>query len=399
MKWFEYKQEVDALRASDDLKARLLALQDAPEPERAGTAGAAEAAAGQPAREAAAARPAAHPGKAPLHFSWKKVLPVAAGFALGIVCCGSVLAGRLNLFSMGSAYGTSNFAMAGAADSSAAIYQADTASDGTYSVDKSAAANTLTESADASAGAANGSGSVALSQDDAAQVGQDSGTAAQRMIIYTSSLTLESKAYDDTLQALSDAVSTAGGYISGREEYSSDGSSRSVTLTCRIPADQYKSFLAAAETSGNVTYRSETADDVTADYIDVSAHVDALTAQRDRLLQLESTADTLENLLTIEEQLTNVQYQLDSYESQLKWYQDQVSYCTVTISLSEVKTYTPTETGFLARLGTAFGQALTSFGAALGGILLWLVLRWPWLLLLAAVIVIVVLVRRRRRRT
>ena len=388
MKWFEYKQEVDALRAPDELKARLLAMQSTAQTDAAKAA---------PAYKAPAAPEKPH--KAPLRFSAKRILPVAASFALGVVCCGAVLGSSLGLLRMGSTASDNGAYFAEDSAQSTAAYTINGAEAGTsYGTAGSADAVGSVDTANKStADGAGGTASVTLGTDDTAQAEAQT-DASQRMIIYNSSLSIESKAYDDTLTQLTDAVAAAGGYISGRDEYSYADSSRNVTLTCRIPAAQYKSFLAAAETSGSVVQRSETASDVTADYIDVSARVDALTAQRDRLLTLEAQADTLENLLTIEDQLTNVQYELESYQSQLNWYKDQVSYCTVTIDVSEVQTYTPTETGFLARLGRAFGDALTGFGTALGSILLWLVLRWPWLVLIAAAAAAVWLIRRHKRR-
>lgn len=379
MKWFEYKQEVDALRAPDDLKARLLAMQDAAQPEAGSTeprrAGAFAAA--QPVVSSPAGKPAKR-------FPWKRALSLAACFALGVVTCGAVMSNAL-----GWRMGSQNEILGGeyyaSANSQAALSEDSTAQ--TYSVsDKAVGA------ADTAGGTVAGE-TVTVDQNETLADSQDT---TQRMVIYTSSLSIESKKYDDTLAQLSDAVSAAGGYISNRDETNYGEDSRTVTLTCRIPADQYKSFLAAAQTSGSVTRRTENAEDITAEYIDVSAHVDALTAQRDRLLTLESQAGTLEDLLTIEGQLTDVQYQLDSYQQQLKWYQDQVSYCTVTVDVTEVQVYTPTQTGFVQRLASAFGTALTAFGTALGSILLWIVLRWPWLVLIAVIALAVWLYRRRR---
>jgi|GEM_PF-5711947 len=61
MRWYEYKMEVDDLHASDDLKAKLLAMQPAEE----------------------APKPARKPKKA-IHFPRKTLSIAACGFLCGV---------------------------------------------------------------------------------------------------------------------------------------------------------------------------------------------------------------------------------------------------------------------------------------------------------------------------
>ena len=51
-------------------------------------------------------------------------------------------------------------------------------------------------------------------------------------------------------------------------EYTNTDSTRSVSLTLRVPQDSYKSFLAAAAQSGSVTYQNQQAEDITTRYMD-----------------------------------------------------------------------------------------------------------------------------------
>ena len=92
-------------------------------------------------------------------------------------------------------------------------------------------------------------------------------------IIYTANLTLESKDYEAARSALDSALAEAGGYLESSSEYTRTGSSRSVSLTYRVPQANYQSFLDAVAAAGNVTYRSQQADDVTTQYMDVSARL------------------------------------------------------------------------------------------------------------------------------
>ena len=181
-------------------------------------------------------------------------------------------------------------------------------------------------------------------------------------------------------------------------ESSYDDSSRSLSMTLRVPAENYESFLTAAGQAASLVNRSESADDVTAQYTDVAGRIANLEGQRDRLRELQASAGTLSDLLDIEAQLSDVQYQLESWQSQLDWYDDQVASCTVTVSLREVETYTPTGETFLERLGAAFAEGWQNFVAGLASIAVVLAGLWPVVVIVAAVAAAVVIVRIRRRR-
>ena len=157
-------------------------------------------------------------------------------------------------------------------------------------------------------------------------------------------------------------------------------------MTLRVPAENYESFLTAAGQAASLVNRSESADDVTAQYTDVAGRIANLEGQRDRLRELQASAGTLSDLLDIEAQLSDVQYQLESWQSQLDWYDDQIASCTVTVSLREVETYTPTGETFLERLGAAFAEGWQNFVAGLASIAVVLAGLWP----------VVVIVGRRR---
>ena len=93
-------------------------------------------------------------------------------------------------------------------------------------------------------------------------------TADSAKIIYTANLTLETRDYDTARAALDAALSDADGYMESSSEYTNTDSTRSVSLTLRVPQDSYKSFLAAATQSGSVTYQNQQAEDITTRYMD-----------------------------------------------------------------------------------------------------------------------------------
>ena len=353
MKWFEYQMEVDQLHAPDELKARLLAMQ--PDTQKSQNH----------------SEPPAKKDRTVRFPHWRR-------WAAGIAACAAVaVVGSQVMTAMhpaGAGISTMSLMDGGAASSTAASQAPALAQ---YSMD--AAENGL-------------SGGLTRSA-----AGTESAVAGDK-IIYTARLTLETKDYDAARAALEQALADAGGWMENSSESSYDDSSRSLSMTLRVPAENYESFLTAAGQAASLVNRSESADDVTAQYTDVAGRIANLEGQRDRLRELQASAGTLSDLLDIEAQLSDVQYQLESWQSQLDWYDDQIASCTVTVSLREVETYTPTGETFLERLGAAFAEGWQNFVAGLASIAVVLAGLWPVVVIVAAVAAAVVIVRIRRRR-
>ena len=370
MRWYEYKMETDDLYAPDDLKAKLLAMTDQlTEEEKA-----------QPMMKTDAPVPAqsapVQPKKKLIRFPAKRVGALAACLAVCVVGYGAFATGQIGLGAK-----SSSPAVYYSADSTAAVMAAGGAD--RAAVDSPMAADYSLNTMALESGADNGT--AVYSEDDAAAAAHSTDHAK---IIYTANLSLESKDYDAARAALDAALAEAGGYLESSSEYSDAGDSRSVSLTYRVPQQNYENFLAAVVEAGNVTYKNQQADDVTTQYMDVSARLSNLQAQRTRLQQLQEQAETLSDLLQIEDSLTEVQSQIESWQSQLDWYSDQVQQCTVYIDLNEVQTYTPADEGFFSRIGSAFTAGWGNFVNGLQQLVVALASVWPLAVLACAAVAV-----------
>ena len=370
MRWYEYKMETDELRAPDDLKTRLLAMTDQLTEEEKE----------QPLLKTAA--PAkAEPKKKLIRFPVKQVGALAACLAVCAVGYGALSTGSISLMGAKSS-SPMEYSAAAAGGVDRAAVDSPMAAD--YSLDPMA----LESGAD--------NGAAVFSADDAAAADGTRSTDSAK-IIYTANLSLESKDYDAARAALDAALTEAGGYMESSSEYSDTGDSRSVSLTFRVPQENYDRFLAAVAEAGNVTYKNQQAEDVTAQYMDVETRLENLKAQRTRLQQLQQQADSLSDLLEIESSLTEVQSQIESWQSQMDWYRDQVQECTVYVSLSEVKTYTPVSEDFVSRLGSAFAEGWQNFVNGVQHLAVGLAGAWPVVVIAAAVAGSVVMWRKKKK--
>ena len=236
-----------------------------------------------------------------------------------------------------------------------------------------------------------GEGSSFSSDDLTSSMLDPSTVESSRKIVYNASVRMETTDYDTTRAALQEAVTAANGYLESTDQGGSkDSGSRYTYYTARIPAENYRSFLTAAGEAGNVTSLNESAQDITAEYVDVEA----------RLKALADKAETTADLLEIESQLSDVQYQLESYTGQMRLMDNQVRYSTVDISLQEVRVLTPTATTF----GEKFVEAVTSgwrgFVDGAEDLILVVVYLWPVVLIVLAILLVArpALKRRKARR-
>ena len=383
MRWYEYKMETDDLHAPEDLKAKLLAMADTlPEEEKNRPMMPAQA------DNTAVVRPQELPQKAKLiHFPAKQVGALAACLAVCVLGYGALSTGKLDIGAK-----SSNMALYSANSSAASTAGGFTAQQAMLDAPEAA-----TYSLDAGATDRMNVGTDVLSENDAAAA-EDRQASTSPKIIYTANLSLESKDYDAARAALDAALNDAGGYLESSSEYSDVGSSRSVNLTFRVPEENYQSFLDAVAQAGNVTYKSQQADDVTTQYMDVETRLANLEAQRTRLQELQAQADNLSDLLQIETSLTDVQSQIESWQSQLDWYSNQVQQCTVYVNLSEVQNYTPTDESFLGSVGAAFAQGWSNFVNGLQQLAVWLAGAWPVVLVVAAAAAGFAVWRRKRKK-
>ena len=336
--------------------------------------------------------------KKPLRFPARRWAQLAACAAVCGVCLyGAVYAYEWKGVTLLGGGSSSNYSAAAtkAAAPQAAVYSMEDTENATYGSADNGISSFSAEDGYRSADTATGGSPLTSGE---AESDASTRTADSAKIIYTANLTLETRDYNTARAALDAALSDADGYMESSSEYTNTDSTRSVSLTLRVPQDSYKSFLAAAAQSGSVTYQNQQAEDITTRYMDTEARLASLTAQRTRLQELQAQADTLADLLEIESSLSDVQYQIESWQSQLDWYSNQVSCCTVYITLNEVETLTPTSTSFGAKLLAALRNGWTGFVSGAQAVAVFLVGAWPAILIGAVCGVIYYRVRHPRKK-
>lgn len=202
----------------------------------------------------------------------------------------------------------------------------------------------------------------------------------ERKLIRTVSMNVETTEFDALITSIQENVSRLKGYIQQSDisgnSITSQGysSNRYGSMTIRIPADSLNDFVTQVEADGNVTYKSENVSDVTLQYSDVESRLKTLRTEQERLWELLAIADTTEAIIALEERLTEVTIEIESSESRLRYLDNSVTYSTVTLSIDEVDTESPTQPeNIFQQIRRGFSQNLSSLlsflSAAVIGIL------------------------------
>ena len=228
------------------------------------------------------------------------------------------------------------------------------------------------------------------------------GVADDRKLIRTVSMTTETEDMDTLLTGISQRITELGGYVESREVYTGSAyetySSRSATMTLRIPAKNLDTFISHVDGASNVVSSSETAEDVTMQYVATESHLKVLQAEEERLLKFLSEAKSVSEMLEIEKRLTNVRAELESVTNQLNKYANLVSYGTVKLRINEVKQYTVVEKeepNLWQRIGTGFVNSVKNVGVILEGLLVFFISALPYLAIPGVIVVIILLAVRK----
>jgi len=229
-----------------------------------------------------------------------------------------------------------------------------------------------------------------------------------RKLIRTISMNVETDDFDGLISQLQSKVAQLSGYI---EQSDISGSSitygnmrpdRYASMTARIPSNKLDSFIAAVESGGNVTNKSESTQDVTLQYSDLESRKKTLSMEQERIWSLLEKADTLEAVIALEERLSEIRYELESMESRLKLYDNQVEYSTINISIHEVlpADFTPVAPESVAqRIKKGFAKNVENVSEALTDLLIGVIAGIPlWLPLLIGLALILAAARRVRKK-
>ena len=233
---------------------------------------------------------------------------------------------------------------------------------------------------------------MALRKDQAAA--STAGAAAKTngigpMIVRQASLALLTKEFDAARASLEDLVKAHQGYFGQLNVTAPNNAGRTLTATVRVPAGQLDAVLVELRKLGRVEQENQSADEVTRQYVDLTARLTNAREEEKRLVDiLRERTGRVSDVLEVEQQIARTRQQIEQMDAERKTLDNQVQYASVDLRIQEeykqsLETPAPS-------IGTRINNAaVEGFRDAAGlviGLVLWLLGAVPSLLVLAALL-------------
>lgn len=156
----------------------------------------------------------------------------------------------------------------------------------------------------------------------------------EQKVIKTSYISLEVENFHTAADEIKAIANGYGGHVA-------DFSARNIrnkitgTITLRIPADNFEDVIKKIEKVGDLKEEKITLEDVTEQYIDLTARLNNLKRQEQRYLEILEMAVTVEEVLTVEHQLERIRGDIESMEGRVLYLDNRISLSTIQVHLSE----------------------------------------------------------------
>ena len=156
------------------------------------------------------------------------------------------------------------------------------------------------------------------------------------MIVRTASLTLIADDFDKARPAIEDTVRKYQGYIAELTVRGRAGTGRAITATIRVPANQLDAAVADLKKLGRAEQESQRGEEVTQQYVDLSARLSNARHTEQRLVDiLLRNTGRVADVLAVEREIARVREEIERMQAQLQDLDKRVRFATVELRVTE----------------------------------------------------------------
>ncbi|MBP6802560.1 MAG: DUF4349 domain-containing protein [Chloroflexi bacterium] len=247
----------------------------------------------------------------------------------------------------------------------------------------SAAVESSREMAPAAAPAADSiayeeSGAAFTSSDTAnAVVDTQSSLPQERLIIRTADLSIVVIDTDETIAAITRMAEENEGWVVSSNVYQYSATAKTGDITIRVPS---AGFISATEAikglATEVRQESVSGQDVTEEFVDLTARLGNLEATAVRVRGFLEDADTVEEALAVNQELSRLEAEIEVIKGRMKFLSESASFSTISVHLTPDELNQPIEIGGWEPQGIAKDalESLISAAQFLVSVLIWLVI-------------------------
>lgn len=219
----------------------------------------------------------------------------------------------------------------------------------------------------------------------------------QRRIIRNARMTISVSrgGVRDALDRARVIIEGAGGYVESSSFLTGDAAAKrnaGAYLVGRVPAENLTKTMQDIGTLGRLIDQSESAQDVTEKYIDLSARVRTKEVQEARLIQIMGEAKTVGELLQVEAELWRVRADIDSMKGQINYLERASALSSLSVTFVEEGAVVVS-----GQWSSFWKEVWEAFVTAWKGIFVFGAKILPWVTVLALIASVPVMVLRFRR--
>lgn len=244
--------------------------------------------------------------------------------------------------------------------------------------------------------------SEALAYDATSDSGTQTSVVQERLIIRTADMSIVATDTEAALAQIAAMADSSGGWVVSSNVYQSTGTAKTGYIQIRIPAEGFQSVLdAIAGLAVEVTNLSTSGQDVTEEYVDVSARLGNLEATAARLRQFLTEAETVEEALAVNVELSRVEGEIEALKGRMQYLEQSSAFSSIAVNVTPDELAQPIQVGGWQPSGVAKEavEALINMLQVLANAAIWFVLfALPILLVIAIPFVLLIWIIKRLRR-
>ena len=190
-----------------------------------------------------------------------------------------------------------------------------------------------------------------------------------RLIIRTGQASIEVDSLEASMAELRRIVQRTGGFVADASVQSGRNQLRSATLELKVPASRFDDLTQALEPLGKLQFVNVAAEDVSEEFVDLTARVANGRRLEDRLVELLRTrTGKLQDVLSVERELARVREEIERMEGRLRFLKTSAQLSTLSVNLFEPAPIVASHPG-RSVIGEAFKTAWRNFVGVLAGMI------------------------------
>jgi Domain of unknown function (DUF4349) len=159
---------------------------------------------------------------------------------------------------------------------------------------------------------------------------------ATRLIVRTGQASIEVDSLEPAMTELRRIVQRTGGFVADASVQSGRDQLRRATLELKVPSDRFDELTEGLQPIGRLEFVNVGAEDVSEEFVDLTARVANGRRLEDRLVELLRTrTGKLQDVLSVERELARVREEIERMEGRLRYLKTSAQLSTLSVSLHE----------------------------------------------------------------